>query len=249
VSNAAYRKPLRRLRQGDIALCEYHQLRARSGEGRGPGPEEVSNEDLPFLGEWQDFEVPVRVPGRDRPVSRVLRVWIGYVVILSQSCELEYADEQDTRVMVAPLVSRATWPGDQWQLIERGSLPGYCALPAADAEELTGTDFGEAWPASAVAFGSATLVSGAIVRPNRVLALAPSVVVRLQEAFVRFTTVRGWADVSAAQNVVGKTVIGVQETIESVPGPARLTKVFLDAPDGGDEITVVCGLRATRRGA
>jgi len=68
-------------------------------------------------------------------------------------------------------------------------------------------------------------------------------------ALVRFSTVRGWADSDAAEQLKGKSVIAVQETMELVAGPARLTKVFLDDADGGDEITVVCGLRPTRRAA
>lgn len=249
MSERPYRKPLRRLRQGDIALCEFHQLRARSGEGRGPGPPDLVNEDVPFFGPWQDFQIPLIVPGQPRPVERVLRVWTGYVVVVSQSCELEYADEHDSRVMVAPLVSRATWPEGPWDLIERRALPGYCPLPAANGEDLQDTQLDDAWPSSAVALASATLVSSAMVRPNRILALSPDMVIRLQEAMVRFTTVRGWGDVAAAEALVGKTVIGVKETTESVPGPARLTKVFLDASEGVDEITVVCGLRASRRAA
>jgi hypothetical protein len=246
-----YRKPLRKLRQGDIALTQFHQLRARSGEGRGPGPADVANEDLPFLGEPQDIPIELDVPGHPAPVVRILRVWTGYVIVLSQSCELEYADEQDSRVSVAPLVSPNSWPGAQWPLIERGSLPGYCQLPEASEEDLGGTGFAGPWPSTAVALGSATLVSDAMVRRNRILTLAPPLVVRLQEAMVRFSTVRGWADVNAAEALVGKTVIGIRETVESVPGPARLTKVFLDAPDGsgGDEITVICGLRSRRHAA
>jgi hypothetical protein len=247
VNGAPYRKPLRKLRQGDIALCEFHQLRARSGEGKGPGREEAANEDVPFLGRSQDFEIPVEVPGRDKPVSRVLRVWFGYVVVISQSCELEYADEQDARVQVAPLVSPATWPVGPWPLIERGSLPGFLHLPGAGLNELGEADPGGPWPESAVALASSTLVSRGIVMPNRVMSLSPPHVIRLQEALVRFGTVRGWADLLAAESIVGKTIVGVAETVESVPGPARLTKVFLDSPEGGDEITVVCGLRPSRR--
>jgi len=243
-----YRKPLRKLRQGDIALCEFHQLRARSGEGKGPGDSAVANEDLPYLGEPQDFEIKVVVPGRDEPVRRIVRIWFGWVVVLTQSCELEYADEQDSRVLVAPLVSRALWSNGPWELIERDALPGFLSLPSVAADEVDEVDLGAAWPESAVALASATLVSRGVVAPNRVISLSPPWVTRLQEALVRFTSVRGWADVPAAEALRGKVIVDVRETVESVPGPARLTKVVLDDPDGGDEITVVCGLRARRRG-
>jgi hypothetical protein len=94
------------------------------GEGRGPGDPQTANEDVPYLGEYQDFEIPVTVPERGEAASRVLRIWIGPVVVISQSYELEYADEQDARVLVAPIVSEPLWPNGPWDLIERGALPG-----------------------------------------------------------------------------------------------------------------------------
>ena len=246
---STYRSALRKLRQGDIAICEFHQLRARSGEGRGPGDAQTANEDLPYLGEHQDFEIPIEIPGREGHLMRVLRIWIGPVVIVSQSCELEYADEQDARVLVSPIVSEPLWPNGPWELIERGTLPGYLYVPP-----LSDSDAGEfgldgPWPQSAVVLASTTLVSKAIVGPNRIMALSPAAVTDLQAAIVRFTSVRGWGDVDAARALQGKHIVDVRETVETVPGPSRLTKVMLDGPDGGDEITVVCGLRPTRRAA
>jgi hypothetical protein len=184
----------------------------------------VANHDLPFLGEYEDFEVPIAAPGA-RDVTRVLRVWTGFVVVASQSCELEYADDHDTRVQVTPLVTSALWPGEQWELIEQRSLPGCCPLPAADADSVEPGVPEAPWPACAVALVSTTLVSGAMIRPNQVLSLPPGIVVRLQEALVRFTTVRGFGDVTAAESLVGKQVTAVRETAEMVPGPSRITKV------------------------
>jgi hypothetical protein len=244
-----YRSALRKLRQGDVAVCEFHQLRARSGEGKGPGDAQTANEDLPYLGEHQDFEIPVKLPGRDQPIVRVLRIWTGPVVIVSQSCELEYADEQDARILIAPIVSEPVWPNGPWELIERGSLPGYLYLPPLNDAGANELDLGASWPQSAVALGSTTLVSRAIVAPNRIMALSPAAVTELQAALVKFTSVRGWGDKNAAGALRGKRIVDVRETVETVPGPSRLTKVMLDGPDGGDEITVVCGLRPSRRAA
>jgi hypothetical protein len=251
LSASPYRQPLRKLRQGDIALCEFHQLRARSGEGRGPGDSAVANEDIPYFGAPQDFEVQIQVPRTDRVSTRILRVWIGSVVVVSQSCELEYADEQDARVLVAPLVSSGVWTNGPWELIRRGSLPGFLHLPGATAAEVADFGLDADWPESAVALGSTTLVSRGIVAPNRMMSLSPAMTMALQESLVRFTSVRGWGDVPAAEGLRGKQIVDVRETVEMVPGPARLTKVVLDGPDGSgaDEITVVCGLRPGRRAA
>lgn len=247
--NKTYRRSLRKLRQGDIALCEFHQLRARSGEGKGPGDATCANEDLPYFGDPQDFEIEVAVPGSDRPLTRIIRLWLGWVVVLSQSCELDYADEQDARVLVAPLVSEPVWSNGPWAQIAKRSLPGYLALPALGADQASEFGLDGDWPRSAVALASSTLVSRGMVLPNRVMSLAPTWVLSLQEAIVRFTSVRGWGDSAAAEALRGKSIVDVRETVEMVPGPSRLTKVVLDAPDGGDEITIVCGLRPGRRAA
>lgn len=249
MSGPSYRHPLRKLRQGDIALCEFHQLRGRSGEPKGPGASAVANEDLPYFGEPQDFTVDVAIPGAAEPLGRVLRVWFGWVVVVSQSCELEYADEQDARVLVAPLVTEAIWTNGPWELISRGALPGFLPLPEASAQQAEDLGLDGPWPASAVALASTTLVSRGLVAPNRVMSLSPPLVMALQEALVRFTSVRGWGSVDAAESLRGKSIIDVRETAEMVPGPARLTKVILDDPAGGDEITIVCGLRPRRRAA
>jgi hypothetical protein len=249
LTGSPYRRPLRKLRQGDIALCEFHQLRARSGEARGPGDSALANEDVPYFGEPQDFEIPITVPGAERRSQRILRVWVGWVVVVSQSCELEHADENDARVLVAPLVSRPVWTNGPWELIQSGSLPGFLHLPPAPAAETTEFGLGAEWPECAVALGSTTLLSRGIVAPNRVMALAPAMTLALQESLVRFLSVRGWGDIAAAQALRGKSIVDIRETVEMVPGPARLTKVVLDGPgdEGADEITVVCGLRPSRR--
>jgi hypothetical protein len=246
---ATYTKPGRKLRQGDIALCEFHQLRARSGEGRGPGPADAANEDLPYFGEPQVFEVPVVIPGRDSPLVRELRVWFGYAITVHQSCEIEYADQQDSRLIVAPITSPALWSNGPWELIRKGSLPGFFYLPSLDAEAASALGLPGAWPEAAVALASTTQVSRAMVQPNRKLALTAPGIVALQEAVVRFMSVRGWGTIEDAQALQGLRVVSARETPEMVPGPSRLTKVLLEGENGVDEITVVCGLRPSRRRA
>ena len=244
-----YARPVRKLRQGDIALCEFHQLRARSGELRGPGPAETANEDLPYFGEPQIFEVPVSVPGQDRPTVRELRLWFGYVMVLHQSCELDYADAQDSRLIVAPIVSIGLWPNGPWELIRRGSLPGFLYLPPLDASLGAELGFEGPWPESAVAMASATQVSRGVVQPNRKLALVSHRIIALQEALVRFMSVRGWASIDDVEALRGLRIIDAQETPEMVAGPARLTKVVLQGDGDSEEVTVVCGVRPARRRA
>lgn len=246
---SSYRKHLKKLRQGDIALCEFHQLRARSGEGRGPGDQQTANEDTPYFGEPQDFEISVAVPGRAEPMLRLLRIWVGPVIVVSQSCELEYSDPQDARILVAPIVSQPLWSNGPWERIEGNALPGYMFLPPIEEPDAEQLNLPGAWPAAAVAIGSATLISKAMVRPNRIMSLTPNGLLDLQSALVRFISVRGWGDLTAATQLRGKRIVDIKETIEMVPGPSRLTKVMLGDDDGGDEITVVCGLRPGRRAA
>jgi hypothetical protein len=244
-----YQKTKKKLRQGDIATCEFHQLRARSGELPSPGGNTVPNENLPDFGPSQSFEIAIATPGQEKATVRQLRVWVGYVMVVHQSCELDYADENDSRVSVAPLVSSQRWTSGPWELIRDGSLPGYFYLPPTDAEKAEELGLPGPWPESAVVLASTTLVSRAMVKPNRAMTLSATALPGLQSSLVRFSTVRGWANSDAAGQLKGKSVVAVEETMELVPGPARLTKVFFDDADGGDEITVVCGLRPTRRAA
>src|SRR2546421_12859084 len=96
----AYRRPsAKRLSQGDIAVAEFHQLRARSSDRPGPGKEEFASGQLPYFGEPTDFEIEIPLPG-NRQELRHLRVWSGYVMVLHQACELDFADENDSRLIV-----------------------------------------------------------------------------------------------------------------------------------------------------
>jgi hypothetical protein len=167
-------------------------------------------------------------------------------MVLHQNCEIEYAGEDDSRLTVAPVVSRIGWPDGPWKLIAAGELPGYLYLPGLSAEEAGEFGLQREWPESAVALASMTASSRGIVKPNRVLALTPGAIPRLQESLVRFSSVRGWGSIDSAQDLIGARILSVSETSETVPGPARLAKVIVQADDDDvDEITVAWGLRRT----
>jgi hypothetical protein len=235
------------IRQGDIALCEFHQLRSAGGEPPGPGPDALANEDLPYLGPYRDYPLTVTRPESGAKVDRVLRVWTGFGMIIHQNCELEYADQNDSRVLVAPIVSKSMWSLGSWDLIAKSQLPGFFHLPPLSKTEADAFEVGAEWPESAVAFASTTLLSRGIVKPNRVLGLAPRTIGRLQELLVRFATVRGWGSHDTLKRLVGYTVKDVHATSETVPGPASLAKVILEREGEPEEITVAWGVRRSGR--
>jgi hypothetical protein len=236
------------LRQGDVALTHFHQLRMRGGEPAGPGDASYANQSIPYLGPFQDFEVELPLPGMDKTASRILRVWAGYVIIIHQSCEIEYADEADSRVTVAPLVSHEQWSSGPWELIRQGQLPGFMRLPHLTEEEANEIGCPGALPEMCVAFGSTTLLSRALIKSARVASLRQERLSDLQAGLVRFFTVRGWASGRELDNLIGKTVVEAVETVETVPGPSRLAKVILrgDSQDADDEVAVTWGLRPTK---
>lgn len=229
-----------------MALCEFHQLRARSGEAPGPGPVEVANEDLPYLGKEQAFEVPVRLPD-GAIVTRQLRLWVGTTMVIHQNCEIEYADGGDSRLLVAPVVTREQWPNGPWEEIKRGSLPSYFYLPEMTEEEADLLGLDQRFPASAVALASTTCLSRGIVKQGRICAIETEDLPGLQEALVRFFSVRGWGSSKALQALEGLRIVSATETSETVAGPAPLSKVVLAGDSGDDEITVAWGVRRTGR--
>jgi len=244
---ALYRSPSKALRQGDVALAEFHQLRARGGEPAAPGESSAASPDVPYLGPYRDYPLELSLPGTEEKKTRVLRVWVGYVLLLHQSCEIEYADEADSRLIVSPLVLRNHWSSGPWSLIERDELPGFMYLPRLSEEDAEAIGCKKGIPEAAVAFASTTLLSRAIFKPNRLASLRPEHLGRLQASAVRFFSVRGWASTRELANLVGKTVVDAQETAESVPGPSRLAKVLLRGEEGSDdEVTVTWGLRSSR---
>jgi hypothetical protein len=164
-------------------------------------------------------------------------------MVIHQNCEIEYASEDDSRLTIAPLVSRVAWPDGPWDLIERRELPGYFHLPALASEDAAAVGLTSEWPEAAVVLANMTASSRGIVKPNRILALNPESVPLLQESLVRFSSVRGWGSVQGAAALVGGRIVSVDETAETVPGPARLAKVVVEIGTDVEEITVAWGLR------
>jgi hypothetical protein len=181
-------------------------------------------------------------------VVRVVRVWFGPVIVVHQNCEIDYADEQDSRIQVAPIVSEAQWPNGPWQQIRKRLLPSFAYLPALDGEAATEFGLDSPWPEAAVALASTTCISRGIVKRNRIMSLVPEALAPLQEAIVRFSTVRGWGDDAALSALVGKRIVDVKTTPETVAGPASLAKVILADDEGdADEISVAWGIRRSGR--
>lgn len=208
----------------------------------------MANEDLPYLGAFRDYRLEVDRPGVGDPVSRVVRVWFGPVMVVHQNCEIDYADDQDSRLQVAPIVSDAQWPNGPWPQIRKRLLPSFSHLPALETEAAAELGLDAQWPEAAVALASTTCLSRGIVKPNRILSLVPEALAPLQEAIVRFSTVRGWGDDAALSALVRKRIVDVKSTPETVAGPASLAKVILADDEGeADEISVAWGVRRSGR--
>ncbi len=168
-------------------------------------------------------------------------------MVIHQNCELKYADENDSRVLVAPIISKSMWPGRHWGTIAQNQLPSFFHLPGLSEEQADALGLEVEWPESAVAFASTTLLSRGIVKPNRVLGLTPKAVGKLQELLVRFSTARGWGSHDDLRTLVGYTVKDVFATSETVPGPVSLAKVILEKEGEPEEITVAWGVRRSGR--
>ena len=247
-----YRRPSKeRLAQGDIGLAEIVQVRSASGsERQGPGPEEAADGDLPYLGPYTDHELPVVRPGGGEEI-RILRVWTTLAMVLSQNCELEWANPSDSRVSVAPVVTSMQWPEAPWNLFRTTPPPGYFHLPPLDAENAKTLGATQAWPESVVVLASASTSTSRILKPRRILSTSVQMLPKLQDAVSRFCATRGFADLPALRATVGKPIRAVVETGQTINGPSQLIKVFFGAdseePDADDEISVAYwGVRAGR---
>jgi hypothetical protein len=231
------------LRQGDIALAEFHQLRSLSGsEPKGPGPRERATKLLPFLGDFDDYAINV-TSADGKSHKRVLRLWQGFVLALHQNCELEFGDPEDSRLTVAPIVSREQWPEAEWDVLRENRQPGFFYLPATGPGETERLELAGEWPESVAVLASSTLSSVNLVKPRRVMSLTSEALPHLQDAMVRFGAVRGFNDLLALQALRGKRIVDVQETTQTVTGPSRLIKVYFggnteEVDDEDDEATV-----------
>jgi hypothetical protein len=246
-----YRRPIRKaLRQGDIALCELSQLRHRNRDtARGPA-EDLSAPDLANHGAHRDLEVDAD----DWPwdgAPPVVRLWQSLVIVLSQNCEIEYANDDDSRLLVAPLASEDRWPEGPWDYLRKNVLPGYFFLPGlgeAEEDERKALGLEQEWPEAAVDLAGATAVSRGLVQSRRVLSLETAALAPFQDKISRFFTTRGYADQTALQALAGRQIVDAVQTDAIVSGPTRLSKMTIAETAAGegddDEITLYVGTRA-----
>jgi hypothetical protein len=216
------------IRQGDVALAEVVQLRARSGDRLGPGLESIADVDLPYLGEFEDHELAL-IGDNDREDLRVVRVWRLPVMVLHQNCEIEYANPEDSRLEVAAIVSRARWPDGPWHLIERNQLPGYFYMPALAASDAPEIGLAADWAESAVVFASSCGSSVGIVGRRRLMTLRAELLPYLQDARIRHHSVRGHSALRDLAAVIGKRIVSITETGLTIPAPSRVIKVHFGA--------------------
>lgn len=239
-----YRRPVRkRIAQGDIALTDFHQLRSRSGsEPGGPGPEATEAPNLPWLGEFSDYEISVpRHDGKEE--LRILRVWSGYVMVLHQACELQFSSPDDSRLVIAPIVSQGQWPEGPWESLRRNNIPGYFYLPPVTGETARELELPGDWPEAVVCLANITLSSVGLIKARRELSIAQVLLPDLHDAINRFFTVRGFANFGAASATIGKRLVKVVDSNQTVHGPVRLLKLYFGDEseadgDGDDELTL-----------
>ncbi len=243
-----YRRPIKKaLRQGDIALCELSQLRHRNRDTAEGPAEDLTAPDLANHGAHRDLTIDAQEwPWDGAPP--VVRIWQGFVVVLSQNCEIENANGDDSRLLVAPLATEERWPEGPWDYLRDNVLPGYFYLPPIN-QEGDGKALGlkQAWPEAAVDLASATAVSRGLVQSRRVLSLETGALIPFQDKISRFFTTRGYANIAAIQALQGRQILDVVQTDAVVSGPTRLSKITLtETADGAgddDEITLYVGTR------
>ena len=202
-----YRRPSKeRLAQGDIGFAEIVQVRSTSGSERaGPGPERVADGDLPFLGPYTDHDLPVaRVGGGEE--RRILRVWTTLGLVVTQNCELEWTNPDDSRVSVAPIVTRAQWPEGPWDLFRTTPPPGYFYLPELDVAAAAELGMADPWPEAIGCLASASVTTARIIKPRRLLATSVAALPRLQDGLARFYSTRGFADLAALTAAIDKPI-------------------------------------------
>ncbi len=228
----------KQLRQGDLLVGYYHQLRTPDDEQGGAagqqGASTTSIAKLPYLGEHQDREID---PGGTR---LTVRIWYGWMMVLEQSCEIEHKDANDSRLLVAPIAFRHEWEGPHWNHIRDGNVPGMFFLPPID-EDTKSRFQAHGWPTdtdAAVVLESTTCVSRRLA-PGAIFGLDGQMRTALQAKLADFWTVRSWMRSKHRDTILGRRITEISQTYEQFTGPGRLHKISLDddAADD-DEITV-----------
>jgi hypothetical protein len=217
------------LRQGDMLVGYYHQLRTEQ-DPEGPGPAGGASHKVPLLGEYEDRTIEL---GEAR---LTLRVWHGWMMVLEQSCEIEHKHANDSRLLVAPIAFRKHWDGPFWASIRAANAPGFLFLPPMSAADRA--RYGaHGWPLAtdaAVVLESTTCVSRHFV-PGATFGLDSQMRAALQQRLVDFWSVRGWMRSKHRETILGRRITEISQTYEQFLGPGRLHKVALD---GDEEITV-----------
>jgi hypothetical protein len=236
-----YRLHSSKLRQGDVAFAEFVQLRSPH-DLPGPGPETAIDDSLPFFGEHQDFKLDLATE-EGKHDNRVLRLWKGPVVVLHQACELDWASDNDSRLIVAPLVLETNWPGDHWTILRKNLLPGFFYLPAGTPEEAARIGGNRPLPEAAVALSSTCLVGRQIVERKRYATLSSAALAPFQNAISRFFTIRGYQELGDLAGLVGKRIVGIEDTGQWVEGPSLVVKIVFgenlnEADDADDEASM-----------
>lgn len=222
---AFYRKPSKKLRQGDIAMAEFVHLRTpRDLPGPGEG---ISEESLPYFGKPLTYEIVLPRDDKGHTYNRVLWVWQGPVMVIHQNCEIDWASEQDSRLTVAPIVLRSSWDGDHWRQISKDRVPGYFYLPSVSSDEAKDLGLRSPLPEAAVALAGSCTLGREVVRDSRIAGLTQTRLRGVQDAISRFYAVRGYGSIEDFAKLAGKRIVSIEDTDQSVEGPARLVKVFL----------------------
>lgn len=249
MGDSFYAEPLGALRQGDIAFAYISQVVPLNAQLGWPGPSEEC--ELPDYGTYDRLDGPVNEHGH--PEYRVY-VWPIRIVVITQGCDLDHAHQEDSRVVVAPIVGKESWDQPSlWKQCEAGThVPGFYYLPqlddcGAEALGLGSTDLGPA----VADLSSCALVSREIVTRRRIARINSKNLVGLQDAVARAFTVRGLASTRDLASLEGRTILAMRETPLTSPGPVRLVKVHVSAigDESEDELTVAWGMRSGTRAA
>lgn len=231
------------LRQGDVAFAQISQVVPRKPQRDWPGATEPDG--LPSYGDYDELDGPLNEHGFS---DYRVRVWTTRVIVLTQGCELKRAHDQDSRVVVAPIIGETAWDSpDLWRQVKSGVLvPGFHYLPTlseVEAEAL-GLNVDDLGPA-VVDLAAASLASREMISRRRIARIAPERLVDMQDAVARAFTVRGLASTRELSSLEGRRIMSSHETGLVSPGPVRLVKIHLSGKDETpeDEVTVAWGLR------
>ena len=230
---AVYTSAAGRLRQGDLFWSYAVQLRLED-DPPGPGSNEIDSDKIPWVGPFEDSAIAAL----DHKFQ--VRVWGCWVMAVTQSCDLDYQDERDSRMAVAPVVFRSKWQGKQWEQILPGNVPGFLYLPSMSKEEKAKVG-APGWPVdegAAVVLGSTCLISRQIAGKPK-FGLSNEMRALLQERLVVYSSVRNWTTSGQFERLKGKRIEFIQATDEKFDGPGRLFKVTLG---NGDEDEATVGL-------